>query len=124
MARTGSKAPRIGRRWLPGGDTIAVLADGVDRFYPAGHRELLEQVAGVGLLVSEAPPGGSPTRHRFLARGRLLAALSEASVVVEAGARSGALHRALDGLVSFRNGVCSRFIYVRLSAPRHGRERT
>lgn len=77
-----------------GGDTIAVLAGGVDRPYPAGHHDLLDQIAGVGLLVSETPPGLTPTRHRFLARGRLLAALSNTTIVVEAGARSGALHTA------------------------------
>jgi len=77
-----------------GGDTIAVLAGGVDRPYPAGHRDLLDQIAGVGLLVSETPPGATPTRHRFLARGRLLAALSDTTIVVEAGVRSGALHTA------------------------------
>ncbi|MGO1539961.1 MAG: DNA-processing protein DprA [Agrococcus casei] len=78
-----------------GGDTIAVLASGVDRPYPAGHSELLRTIADTGLLVSEMPPGVAPTRHRFLARGRLMAALSQATVVVEAGARSGALQTAL-----------------------------
>lgn len=82
-----------------GGDTIAVLAGGVDRPYPAGHRELLDRVADVGLLVSEMPPGATPTRHRFLARGRLIAALSEASVVVEAGVRSGSLRVAAEARV-------------------------
>ena len=70
------------------GNTIAVLANGVDRAYPAGHSELLDRVADVGLLVSEVAPGTTPTRHRFLARARLMAALSAATVVVEAGARS------------------------------------
>ncbi len=51
-----------------GGDTIAVMANGVDRPYPVGHRELLERVADLGLMVSEVPPGAVPTRHRFLAR--------------------------------------------------------
>lgn len=78
-----------------GGDTIAVLASGIDRPYPAGHSELLDRIADTGLLVSEMPPGTTPTRHRFFARGRLMAALSNATVVVEAGARSGALHTAL-----------------------------
>lgn len=82
-----------------GGDTIAVLAGGVDRPYPAGHRELLDRVADVGLLMSEIPPGATPTRHRFLARGRLMAALSEASVVVEAGVRSGSLRVAAEARV-------------------------
>ena len=73
------------------GDTIAVVANGVDRPYPIGHRELLERVADLGLMVSEVPPGAVPTRHRFLARARLMAALSTATVVVEAGARSGSM---------------------------------
>ena len=58
------------------GHTIAVLASGLDRPYPAGHRDLLERVADLGLVVSEMPPGSTPTRHRFTARGRLLAAQS------------------------------------------------
>lgn len=74
-----------------GGDTIAVMANGVDRPYPMGHRELLERVADLGLLVSEVPPGAVPTRHRFLARARLMAALSATTVVVEAGVRSGSM---------------------------------
>lgn len=74
------------------GETIAVLAGGVDRPYPAGHRDLLDRVGDVGLLMSEVPPGAAPTRQRFLARGRIMAALSGASVVVEAGARSGSLN--------------------------------
>ena len=74
-----------------GGDTIAVMANGVDRPYPMGHRELLERVADLGLMVSEVPPGAVPTRHRFIARTRLMAALSAATVVVEAGARSGSM---------------------------------
>lgn len=47
-----------------GGQTIAVLAGGVDRPYPAGHGDLLRRVGEVGLLVSEVPPGAAPTRHR------------------------------------------------------------
>lgn len=74
-----------------GGDTIAVMANGADRMYPMGHRELLERVADLGLMVSEMPPGAVPTRHRFSARARLMAALSTATVVVEAGARSGSM---------------------------------
>lgn len=74
-----------------GGDTIAVMANSVDHPYPIGHRELLERVADLGLMVSEVPPGAVPTRHRFLARARLMAALSAATVVVEAGARTGSM---------------------------------
>ncbi len=74
-----------------GGDTIAVMANGVDRPYPMGHRELLERVADLGVMVSEVPPGAVPTRHRFLARARLMATFSAVTVVVEAGVRSGSM---------------------------------
>lgn len=77
-----------------GGSTIAVMAGGLDRLYPAGHTELLARVGRNGLLLSELPPGAAPTKWRFMQRGRLLAALSGAVVVVEAGYRSGALHTA------------------------------
>lgn len=74
-----------------GGSTIAVLASGVGRAYPTGHQELIERIAEAGLTVSEVLPGAAPTRWRFLMRGRLIAALSGAVVVPEAGVRSGAL---------------------------------
>jgi DNA processing protein len=76
------------------GSTVAVLASGIDRLYPAGHGGLLEQVAATGLLVSEAAPGCSPSRTRFLVRNRLIAALSRGTVVVEAALRSGSLNTA------------------------------
>jgi len=76
------------------GATVAVLACGADRVYPTAHQELVEYIAEVGLVVSEAPPGGAPTRIRFLARNRLIAALSRGTVVVEAAVRSGALNTA------------------------------
>jgi DNA processing protein len=63
----------------------------VDTGYPAGHTGLLERIRSQGLVVSELPPGGHPTRHRFLQRNRLLAALTRGTVVVEAAPRSGAL---------------------------------
>jgi DNA processing protein len=72
------------------GMTVAVLAGGVDVLYPAGHSALLHRIGTNGLLVSEYPPGVRPARHRFLTRNRLVAALSGATVVVEAGIRSGA----------------------------------
>lgn len=73
-----------------GGVTIAVLACGVDRAYPPGHVALLDRIAETGAVLSEWPPGSTPQRWRFLVRNRLIAALSAATVVVEAGARSGA----------------------------------
>ncbi|MHA7207639.1 DNA-processing protein DprA [Arthrobacter sp. MDT1-65] len=74
--------------------TIALLACGVDRYYPAGNEDLLRTIADRGLLISEVPPGSSPTRWRFLQRNRLIAALGAVTVVVEARWRSGALNTA------------------------------
>ena len=75
-----------------GGQTLAVMVGGLDRLYPSGNRELLERVGDLGLLASEMPPGSAPTKWRFLARNRLLGALSGATIVVEAGYRSGSLN--------------------------------
>lgn len=72
------------------GVTVAVLACGVDVPYPAGHSALLQRISRTGLLVSEYAPGQRPARFRFLARNRLVAAIGAATVVVEAGLRSGA----------------------------------
>lgn len=77
-----------------GGATIAVLACGVDRPYPAQHERLLAEIAETGLVVSEYPPGAAALKHRFLARNRLIAALSDGVLVVEAGMRSGARNTA------------------------------
>jgi len=77
-----------------GGPTVAVLAGGLDRLYPAGHTDLLTRISKQGLLLSEVPPGASPTKWRFLQRGRLLAALSGTVLIAEAGYRSGSLHTA------------------------------
>lgn len=76
------------------GLTVAVLAGGVDVPYPAAHTAMLRRIGEQGLLVSEYPPGVRPARHRFLTRNRLVAALSGATVVVEAGLRSGAANTA------------------------------
>jgi DNA processing protein len=76
------------------GPTVAVLACGVDRAYPAAHKDLLDYVADTGVVVSEVPPGCAPTKLRFLSRNRLIAALSLGTVVVEAAVRSGALNTA------------------------------
>ncbi|MCP2249458.1 DNA-processing protein DprA [Lentzea aerocolonigenes] len=74
------------------GRTIVVLANGVDRTHPHQHARLYQTVIEQGgLLVSEYPIGTPPARIRFHARCRLLAALAAATVIVEAGQRSGAL---------------------------------
>ncbi len=74
--------------------TVAVLACGVDKIYPKAHAGLLARLAEQGAIVSEAPPGCAPQRIRFLARNRIIAALSQGTVVVEAAVRSGALNTA------------------------------
>lgn len=76
------------------GGTVAVMAGGVDRLYPAGNTQLLKRVAETGLVVSEAAPGCVPSRWRFLVRNRLIAALTQGTVVVEAALRSGSLNTA------------------------------
>jgi DNA processing protein len=77
-----------------GGPTVCVLANGVDMAYPPAHVAIFETLAKDQLLVSELPPGAHPTRVRFLARNRLIAAMSRGTVVVEAALRSGARNTA------------------------------
>jgi DNA processing protein len=74
-----------------GGITVAVLGCGVDRDYPAAHRELARAICERGLVVAEYAPGVEPAPWRFPARNRVIAGLAAATVVVEARARSGAL---------------------------------
>ena len=81
-------------RGASGPATVAFMAGGVDSLYPKGNVDLLRAVADAGLIVSECPPGATAMRHRFLARNRLIAALSGATVVVQAGFRSGAINTA------------------------------
>ena len=76
------------------GRTIAYLAGGVDRFYPSSHDALLTRIVEHGAVASEMPCGTMPTRWRFLARNRLIAAGSTAVIITEAGGRSGALNTA------------------------------
>jgi DNA processing protein len=77
-----------------GGDTIALLGTGIDVAYPPEHAPLQARIAERGLLLTEVPPGMSAFAHHFPRRNRLIAALSEAVVVVEAPPRSGALNTA------------------------------
>ena len=76
------------------GQTVAILAGGVDRFYPSGHDALLIRIVESGAVISELPCGSPPTRWRFLQRNRLIAAASQATIVLEAGWRSGSLNTA------------------------------
>lgn len=77
-----------------GATTVAVVAGGIDRPYPAAHTELFERIAAAGAICSEMVPGSAPTRWRFLMRNRLIAALARATLVTEAGSRSGSLNTA------------------------------
>ena len=76
------------------GQTVAILAGGVDRYYPSGHDALLARIVEAGAVVSELPCGSPPTKWRFLQRNRLIAAASQATIVLEAGWRSGSLNTA------------------------------
>ena len=74
-----------------GGDTYAVLGCGVDICYPFGHRGLYERLIREGGVLSEQPPGMPPKSGHFPARNRIISALSDLVLVVEAGEKSGAL---------------------------------
>jgi DNA processing protein len=74
-----------------GATTVAVLGCGVDRNYPAAHAELARRICADGLVVSEYAPGVEPSPWRFPARNRIVAGLAQATVVVEAREKSGAL---------------------------------
>jgi DNA processing protein len=80
------------------GGTIAVLGAGIDVPYPPSHRRLHQRIAADGLLLSESAPGARPNRGSFPSRNRIIAAISTATIVVEAGHKSGALITARDAL--------------------------
>lgn len=76
---------------LEAGPTVAVLGCGVDRPYPVSHTRLYRNIVESGLVISEFPPGTQPWKWTFPARNRIMAALSQMTVVVEAARRSGSL---------------------------------
>lgn len=77
-----------------GGKTVAVLAGGVDRLYPAMHKGLFASIREQGCLISQFAIGSRPDRYKFLARNDLIAALSNAVIVIEAPQPSGSLRTA------------------------------
>jgi len=74
-----------------GGTTLAVAGTGLDRVYPARHRDLAGRIAGSGALLSQFPPGIGPLRGNFPARNRIISGMSLGVIVVEASLRSGSL---------------------------------
>ena len=78
------------------GRTIAVIASGIDLQYPSGNSRLFDEICENGAIITEVMPGVPALPHRFLVRNRLIAALSQATLVVEAAFRSGSLRTARD----------------------------
>lgn len=74
--------------------TVAVLAHGLDRVYPATHRASAESIVRAGALITEYPPGTKPERYNFVGRNRIIAGLTKGTLIVEAGLKSGSLHTA------------------------------
>jgi DNA processing protein len=85
-----------------GGKTICVLAGGVNRLYPNYNKKLFDHISTSGLLISEVMPNVASKPYRFLIRNRLIAALSKATVVVEAEFVSGSIRTARDAAEIFR----------------------
>lgn len=82
--------------------TVAVLAGGLDTLYPRGNAQLLGRIIAEGALVAEVAPKTNPSKWRFLQRNRLIAAMSQATLVVEAGYKSGARNTASHASALFR----------------------
>ena len=87
---------------MAGGKTLAVLAGGVNNLYPLENRQMFAKIAEKGLLISEVMPSVKTMPARFLNRNRLIAALSKATVVVEAEFVSGSIRTARDAAEIFR----------------------
>ena len=80
------------------GRTVAVMASGADRIYPPEHEALAREITAAGLVISEYAPGTAPLPFRFPQRNRVISALADAVVVVEASERSGSLITAASAL--------------------------
>ena len=87
---------------LAEGTTVAVLACGLDKPYPSQHQQLFDEIVEKGVVMSEFPPETPPDRWQFPTRNRIISGLSQATVVVEAPQRSGALITARDAILQGR----------------------
>ncbi len=85
-----------------GGSSVAVLASGFNHLYPTENKRLFSQITNKGILISEVMPSVRSQPSRFLIRNRLIAALSRATVVVEAEFVSGSIRTARDAAEIFR----------------------
>jgi DNA processing protein len=81
-----------------GGRTIAVLGTPLDKPYPASNRDLFERIAADNLIVSQFAPGASVQPRNFPIRNRTMALIAHATIIVEAGEKSGTLHQAWEAL--------------------------
>lgn len=99
-----------------GGGTVAVLGGGVDVPYPPSHAALHARIASAGLVLSEAPVGAHPSAGAFPRRNRIIAALSEMLVVIEAGDRSGAL---ITSRIALELGRTVAAVPGPIDSPRH-----
>lgn len=96
------------------GRTVAVLGTPLDKVFPAKHRTLQDQIMSEHLAVSQFAPGSATTRQSFPMRNRTMALVSDATVIVEAGERSGTVHQGWEAL---RLG---RQLYILESLAAHG----
>ena len=89
-----------------GGKTVAIIGSGLDIVYPPEHRSLFERILGNGAVLSEYPLGSKPDAQHFPRRNRLLSGLSAATVVIEAGLKSGARLTVRSALEQNREVLC------------------
>ena len=81
-----------------GGKTVAVLGTGLDGYAVSGNRHLQDEIGRRGLLVSQFPEGSTPSRSHFPRRNKTMALLSHATIVVEAGEKSGTRYQGWEAL--------------------------
>jgi DNA processing protein len=79
-----------------GGSVVAVIGTPIDRAYPVENFELQERIANSHLLISQFEPGTRTLQRHFPQRNRLMAAVSDATVIIEASDTSGTLHQAAE----------------------------